>query len=68
MDVISISDKSINSSFTIEVAVYDKRNKIIAMTSLSTNKFLGFEVFALRSLKVKDISDIGRIRIYPTKM
>lgn len=68
IDVISISDKSINSSFTIEVAVYDKRNKIIAMTSLSTNKFLGFEVFALRSLKVKDISDIGRIRIYPTKM
>ena len=56
--------------FSVEVAVYDKNNQIVAFGSIHKNKddFMGFEVFSFSSLSVDiPLNEISKIVFYPTK-
>lgn len=68
-EVLSINGEPLEYSFAIEVGVYDNDNKIIGFTSIHKDKddFLGFEVFSFNTLSL-DLSEIGKIRVYPTKI
>lgn len=56
--------------FSIEVAIYDKENNIVYMSSIhkSDGDFKGFEVFSFGTIKLDiPIDEIGKIRFYPTR-
>ena len=53
----------------IEVAIYDKQNRIIGFSHIDRdgNDFLGFEVFSFNVDIDCPVSDIGRVVFYPIK-
>ena len=56
--------------FSIEVAVYDIDNQIVAFGSIHKNKddFMGFEVFSFSNLSIDiPLNEISKIVFYPTK-
>jgi hypothetical protein len=69
-EVLSTSNKGPVFSFSIEVGIYNKTNKIIGFTSLSKSKedFLGFEIFSFSKINLEvPIEEIGKIIFYPVK-
>lgn len=67
-EVLSLSSKEI-PDFAIEVAIYDKRNRIVGFSHISRHgeDFLGFEVFSFNVNIDCPVSNIGRVVFYPTK-
>lgn len=58
-------------SFAIEIAIYNKNNKIVTYGRIEKDKedFLGFEVFSFREKSLPiSIYEIGKIAFYPTKI
>ena len=56
--------------FSVEVAVYDKDNQIVAFGSMHKIKddFMGFEVFSFFNLSIDiPLNEISKIVFYPTK-
>lgn len=68
-EVMSLSENAPYSSFSVEVATYDKSNKIVSHNSIHKAKsdFMGFEVFAFTNILPISVSEIGKIVFYPTK-
>lgn len=69
-EVLSTSNKGPVFSFSIDVGIYNKTNKIIGFTSLSKNKedFLGFEIFSFSTINLEvPVAEIGKIIFYPVK-
>lgn len=68
-EVLSANGEPPTSSFAIEVAIYNKSNKIIDFKSIRKGKddFIGFEVFSFGSFTL-NLDEIGKIRFYPTKI
>lgn len=68
-EVISPNGEPPLSSFSIEVAIYNKSNKIIGFSSIRRDKddFIGYEVFSFGQHR-GDVSEISKIRFYPTKI
>lgn len=59
------------SSFAIEVAIYDKNNKIVSFRNIKREKddFLGFEVYSFDNISLPiSVYEIGKIVFYPTKL
>ena len=67
-EVLSLSSKEI-PDFAIEVAIYDKQNRIIGFSHIDRDgeDFLGFEVFSFNVDIDCPISNIGRVVFYPIK-
>ena len=67
-EVLSLSNQEI-PDFAIEVAIYDKQNRIIGFSHIDRdgNDFLGFEVFSFNVDIDCPVSDIGRVVFYPIK-
>ena len=69
-EVLALNDEVLDTSFTIEVAIYDLDYNIIHRDEISKMawEFKGFEVFefTVKDLEIS-VEEIGRIRFYPSK-
>lgn len=70
-EVLATDDKCKADGFAIEYGVYDKKNKIRKSSIIRRypDDFIGFEIFSFRKNIIPiTIEEIGKIRIYPTKL
>ena len=67
-EVLSYDGDTHNEPFNIEVAIYDQKNNIVSLNTISKYDFKGFEVLGFGPINLDiPIDEISKIRFYPTK-
>lgn len=67
-EIIGEKSESSYPNFSIDVAVYNKLNKIVGFVTNYIYDFLGFKVCAYQSIHIESIEDISKIIFYPSKL